>query len=524
MMEVAQILIDGKWRKSEGEATFQASNPATGDTLPTAFPISDWHDCETALCAAARAADELRKLAPERLAAFLDTYASNIESASVAIAEAAGEESGLPFAPRLKDVELPRTTNQLRQAAAAAREESWKRPTLDLERNIRSCFAPIGPLIVFGPNNFPLAFNGISGGDFAAAIAAGNPVIAKAHPLHPNTTRLLAEEALKAAAETGLPSAAVQMIYHISNENGLRLVSDPRVGAIGFTGSRTAGLSLKRAADDAGKPIYLEMSSINPVIFLPGALAEGEERLARELADSCLAGAGQFCTSPNLILLPDGEKAESLLASVAKTFSERAPQPLLSLAGRKQLHAGVTALASAGAQLVTGGREVEGAGYRYANTLLRATGKQFLARNHDLQREVFGNVTMVVTLDGVGELESILALFEGNLTGTIYSAKSGADDQLYGRIEPKLREKVGRLLNDKMPTGVAVSPAMNHGGPFPATSHPGFTSVGIPAALTRFAVLQCYDGVREDRLPPVLRNTIHNPDTWRSIDGAWVKG
>jgi alpha-ketoglutaric semialdehyde dehydrogenase len=522
-MEVAQILIDGKWRKSDGEATFRASNPATGEILEPSFPISEWSDCENALSAAAAAAKELRELTPERLAAFLDTYASNIESASVAIVEAANQETGLPVAPRLKDVELPRTTNQLRQAAAAAREESWKRPTLDLERNIRSYFAPIGPVIVFGPNNFPLAFNGISGGDFAAAIAAGNPVIAKAHPLHPNTTRLLAEEARKAAAETGLPSGAVQMIYHISNENGLRMVSDPRVGAVGFTGSRAAGLSLRRAAEDAGKPIYLEMSSINPVIFLPGALAE-EERLARELADSCLAGAGQFCTSPNLILLWDGEKAENLLASVAKTFSERAPQPLLSFAGRKQLYVGVMALTGAGAQLITGGREAEGSGYRYANTLLRVTGKQFLARNHDLQREVFGNVTMVVTVDCVEDLESILELFEGNLTGTIYSAKSGADDQLYGRIEPKLREKVGRLLNDKMPTGVAVSPAMNHGGPFPATSHPGFTSVGIPASLTRFAVLQCYDSVREDRLPPILRNTIHNPDTWRSIDGAWVKG
>jgi len=523
-MEVAQILIDGKWRKSEGEATFQASNPATGETLATLFPISDWSDCEIALSSAAHAAVQLRELAPEQLAAFLDIYASNIESASVAIVEAAGEETGLPVSPRLKDVELPRTTNQLRQAAAAAREESWKRPILDLERNIRSCFAPIGPVIVFGPNNFPLAFNGISGGDFAAAIAAGNPVIAKAHPLHPNTSRLLAEEARKAAIETGLPSGAVQMIYHISNENGLRMVSDPRVGAVGFTGSRAAGLSLRRAAEDAGKPIYLEMSSINPVIFLPGALAEDEERLARELADSCLAGAGQFCTSPNLILLWEGPKAESLLSSVAATFSERAPQPLLSIAGRQHLQAGVSALVDAGARLLTGGQVIEGSGYRYANTLLRATGKQFLARNHELQREVFGNVTMVVTIEGVEELESILELLEGNLTGTIYSAKSGVDDQLYGKIEPLLRQKVGRLLNDKMPTGVAVSPAMNHGGPFPATSHPGFTSVGIPAALTRFAVLQCYDGVREDRLPPILRNTIHNPDTWRSIDGGWVKG
>jgi alpha-ketoglutaric semialdehyde dehydrogenase len=523
-MAAAQILIDGQWQDAQAEGTFHAENPATGEVLSTPFPISGWADCDLALDAASKAATVLRGVAPERIAAFLEAYASNIEAASATIVQAANEETGLPVSPRLKDVELPRTTNQLRQAATATREESWKRPTLDLARNIRSCFAPIGPVVVFGPNNFPFAFNGISGGDFAAAIAAGNPVIAKAHPLHPNTTRLLAEQARKAAVETGLPSGTVQLIYNVSNANGLRLVSDPRVGAIGFTGSRTAGLHLKKAAEDVGKPIYLEMSSINPVIFLPGALAEDADRLAQELVDSCLAAAGQFCTSPNLVLLWNGEDAECFLAQVAKAFSERSPQTLLSAAGRKQLETGVNALVGAGATLVTGGSILEGAGCRYANTLLRASGSQFLAHPHELQREAFGNATMAITVADIAELQSILGLLEGNLTGTIYSSKSGADDTLYLSIEPILRQKVGRLLNDKMPTGVAVSPAMNHGGPFPATSHPGFTSVGIPAALTRFSALQCYDGVREDRLPDMLRNAIHNPQTWRSIDGVWVKG
>jgi alpha-ketoglutaric semialdehyde dehydrogenase len=523
-MNVAPILIDGNWQDADAADTFRAENPATGEPLPTTFPVSRWTDCELALNAATAAAVELRNIIPERIAAFLEAYAANIESASDAIVATAHEETGLPVSPRLKDVELPRTTNQLRQAAAAAREESWRRPILDTQKNIRSVSAPIGPVIVFGPNNFPFAFNGISGGDFAAAIAAGNPVIAKAHPLHPNTTRLLAEEARKAVVDSGLPSGTVQMIYNISNEDGLKLVSDPRVGAVGFTGSRTAGLHLKRAAEETGKPIYLELSSINPVIFLPGALAEDGERLARELVDSCLAGAGQFCTSPNLILLWNGADAESLLAHVAKVFSERGSQPLLSSAGRKHIQEGVAALIDAKAQLVTGGTVVDGAGYRYANTLLRATAEQFLAQPHALQREVFGNATMAVTVGDHSELEAMLVQLEGNLTGTIYSAPSGADDTIYDAIEPLLRQKVGRLLNDKMPTGVAVSPAMNHGGPFPATSHPGFTSVGIPASLTRFAALQCYDGVREDRLPAILRNKIDNPHTWRSIDGVWVKG
>jgi 2,5-dioxopentanoate dehydrogenase len=523
-MSVAQILIDGTWCTADAEATFHSENPATGESLPTAFPTSRWSDCDLALNAATKAASELRSVEPSRIADFLEAYARNIEAAADAIVQAAAEETGLPVTPRLKDVELPRTTNQLRQAAAAVREESWRHATLDVEKNIRSCFAPIGPVIVFGPNNFPFAFNGVSGGDFAAAIAAGNPVIAKAHPLHPNTTRLLAEQALNALKETRLPSGSVQMIYNVSNETGLKFVSDPRVGAIGFTGSRSAGLHLKRAAEDAGKPIYLEMSSINPVIFLPGALAERAEQLAQELVDSCLAGAGQFCTSPNLVLVFGTPQTEAFLSQIAKSFSERTPQPLLSSSGRNQLHQGVTALTKAGAHLVTGGDSAPGSGYRYANTLLCATAAQFLAAPHDLQREIFGNATLVVTISSQSELEAILRLLEGNLTGSIYSAKSGADDAAYAALEPLLREKVGRLLNDKMPTGVAVSPAMNHGGPYPSTSHPGFTSVGIPASIVRFAVLQCYDGVRQQRLPAVLKDTITNPNTWRSINGAWIKG
>ena len=523
-MDAAQVLIAGNWRNANSNKTLQAENPGTGQQLPTPFPISQWKDCDDALAAASHAAQDLRKIEPERIAAFLEAYASNIESSAAQLVEAAHEETALPISPRLKDVELPRTVNQLRQAAAAAREESWKRATLDLKLNIRSCFAPIGPVIVLGPNNFPFAFNGISGGDFAAAIAAGNPVIAKAHPLHPNTTRLLAEEARKALSLSGLPMATVQMIYQVSNEDGLRLMSDPRVGAIAFTGSRPVGLRLKEAAESAGTPVYLEMSSINPVIFLPGALAERGDQLAQELADSCLAGSGQFCTSPNLILLLQSDATETLLQKVATIFNDRPSQPLLSSGGRDHLSQGVTALRDAGAQLVTGGTIAGGPGYRYANTLLRATAEHFLSSNKALQREVFGNATLAVTATDPSQLLEVLQSLEGNLTGSIYSSNSGTDDAVYDQLAPALRQHVGRLLNDKMPTGVAVSSAMNHGGPYPSTSHPGFTAVGIPASLTRFAALQCYDNVRQSRLPAVLKDKIENPLTWRLIDGAWVQG
>jgi alpha-ketoglutaric semialdehyde dehydrogenase len=262
------VLLEGKWQEAASTGDFSAINPASGEVLPRRYPISSWSDCDRALNASASAAEALREVEPEVLAQFLESYAAKIEAAAVELSGLAAEETALPLTPRLKDVELPRTVNQLRQAAAAAREGSWKQATIDSAANIRSYFAPLGPIVTIGPNNFPFAFNGASGGDFAAAVAAGNPVIIKAHPAHPRTTQRLAELAFEAVQQCGLPAATVQLLYRVSHSDGARLVSDPRVGGAGFTGGRTTGMQLKAAADRAGKPIYLEMSSINPVVIL----------------------------------------------------------------------------------------------------------------------------------------------------------------------------------------------------------------------------------------------------------------
>jgi len=504
----AKVWIGGEWRESDAEGVFEPENPATGEKLGREFPVSTWSDCDAALTAAVEAAHILEKTAPARIAGFLEAYANELDADAEAIAQAAHEETALPFTPRLKDVELPRTTDQLRQAAKAAREGTWRNPIIDAGKNLRLARAPIGPVVVFGPNNFPFAFNGVSGGDFAAAIAAGNPVIAKAHPLHAYTSQRMAEAAARALKKAGLPAATVQMIYKVNHQNGERLVSDPRVGAAGFTGSKGAGLKLKHAADTAGKPIYLEMSSLNPVLFLPEGLKENAEKWARELTDSCMLGAGQFCTRPNLALVLQSEAADKFLRELTTAFASREPHALLSGSGRQQMNETVEALQHAGAKLLTGGKNTPGKGYRYAATLLEVSGNAFLANPEELQREAFGNEVMVLVAADEAELLAVLEHMEGQLTGTVYSSASGGDDAMYARIEPVLRRRVGRLLNDKMPTGVAVSPAMNHGGPFPATGHPGFTAVGIPTSIARFTALHSYDGVRADRLPEFLRDKV----------------
>jgi NADP-dependent aldehyde dehydrogenase len=519
-----KILVDGEWREAEATDSFRAIDPNTGETLDHEFPVSSRADVDAVLEAGLEASRELRGVPREDVARFLERYADLIDERQDGIAETASLETALPVSPRLKDVELPRTTDQLRQAAAAARDRSWTLPTIDTGSNIRSMYGPLeGPVVVFGPNNFPLAFNGVSGGDFAAAAGAGNPVIAKAHPSHPRTSQLLAEAAFEAVGEVGLPRATVQMIYRTSHADGEYLVSHPSVAATGYTGSRSAALKLKAAADLAGKPIYLEMSSVNPVFVLPGALAERAESIADELAGSVLLGTGQFCTCPGFVVLRAGEQTEGFVGMLRERMEAAGVGALLGSGVVAGLGESVQTLVGSGAEVVVGGRALEDQGCRFQNTLLRTTGREFLAAPEALQTEAFGNCGLLVVAEDGDQMATIAGAIEGSLTGSIYSHTGGDDDGLYPGIADRLRTRVGRLLNDKMPTGVAVVPSMNHGGPYPATGHPGFTAVGIPASLRRFAMLECYDNVRDERLPAELRDENPIADLWRSIDGQWSR-
>jgi alpha-ketoglutaric semialdehyde dehydrogenase len=503
--QVQPVLIAGQWRAATLTGEFNAENPTSAEPLTKKFPKSDWADVNAALAAAAAAFDVLLDTPVGHIAAFLRAYADAIDANADSIATIAAEETGYPVSPRLRDVELPRTTGQLRQAADAAEDNSWRLPTIDKDNGICSILEPVGPVAVFGPNNFPLAFNGIAGGDFAAAIAAGNPVIAKAHSSHPNTCRALAECAQEAASKTGMPDGTVQLLYGLSREDGVKLVSDPRLGAAAFTGSRTAGMSLKAGADSVGKPIYLEMSSVNPVVILPGALAERSSDVVTELTTSALMGTGQFCTNPGLVFLVKGDDTDAFLKAMAEQYNDAPCGTLLGKGTQQGLVEGIKALTDAGAEVCCGNEDPGVPGYNWANTLLTVSAENFLADPKALQTEAFGNATLAVIAESVEQLPQLVARCEGNLTGCIYSANDGRDDANYMPVAKVLRRKVGRLLNDKMPTGVAVSPAMNHGGPFPATGHPHFTAVGIPAAMRRFTQLACYDNVRPERLPVALR-------------------
>ena len=524
MNKAFPILVDGRWRPAGGPGTFRALDPATGDLLPGEYPVSPWSDIAEALEAGKNAALEMAAAGPEPIARFLEAFSGRIERRKEELVAAAHAETSLPAEPRLGSVELPRMLDQLRKAAAACRERSWSRATIDTKANIRSMYGPLGgPVVVMGPNNFPYAYNAVGGGDFASAVAAGNPVIAKSHPGHPMTTRILAEEAHEAVFAAGLPGASVQLLYHFAPEDGLRLVSHPDVGATAFTGSRPSGLALKEAADRAGKPIYLEMSSANPVFILPGALDERSAEIAAELFQSCTLAAGQMCTKPGLVIVPDGPAGRDFVETVRKDFEASEPAVLLGPKVLDGLRDASARLAREGAERLAGGREPSGPGIRFSPTLFKMSGARFLDDPASFQVESFGTLSVIVMARDTAMMREIALRLDGHLTGAIYSHSGGTDDREYGTIEPVLRTKVGRLLNDRMPTGVAVSPAMNHGGPYPATGHPGFTAVGFPAAMIRFAALRCYDHVRAERLPLELRDANPTGTMWRSIDGEWTR-
>lgn len=517
------VLIAGRWQTGKPLGTFRALDPSTGIELPQEFPVSGPDDVEAALDAAAEAFCAFRRVTPEQRAEFLERYATRLEENKEQLAAVAEQETGLHKTNRLLAIELPRTVDQLRQAAAAARDRSWCLATIDTKANLRSMYLPLGPAVLIGPNNFPFAYNAVSGGDFAAAIAVGCPVIAKGHPSHPHTTQLLAEQALAAASAAGMPAATFQLLFHIEPSEGEKLVTDPRVGSVAFTGSRRSGLLLKELADRVGKPIFLEMGSLNPVVLLPGALRERFDEVLNTVTGSCLLGMGQFCTNPGLIFLLAGADADRFIEKMSKKYEATPTGPMLSRIVQQNLIASIQALRAAGAELRTGGHATPGPRISHENTLLTVSGKQFLARARELQQEAFGNATLVITCVDQNELLTALRTLDGQLAGSIFSHSDGSEDEAAAAVAAILRQRVGRLLNDKMTTGVAVSPAQCHGGPYPATGHPHFTAVGIPASLRRFCMLACFDNVRPHRLPPELGNENPTGRMWRFIDGNWCQ-
>jgi 2,5-dioxopentanoate dehydrogenase len=452
-------------------------------------------------------------------ASLLRAVAAEVEQLGEELLHTASRESNLPL-PRLTG-ELGRTVGQLRLFAQLVEEGSWAEPTIDtalpdrqpLPRpDLRRILVPLGPVVVFGASNFPLAFS-TAGGDTASALAAGCPVIYKEHPGHPQTSQLVYQAIGRALRICELPAEVFQ---HVSGgvEVGQELVKHPGAKAVAFTGSYKGGKALFDLACRREQPIpvYAEMGSINPVFVLPEKARQQADQLAGQAASSVLLGVGQFCTCPGLLFYPENETTASFLDQLAGKLTEAA--------GAKMLHEGICTNYFAGVsnlfaqeaveQLVSPTTDVlEGRA-----ALAKTTLSQWL-KNPALQEEVFGPFALVVTYDSPEALVAAARELQGQLTCTIWGNE--AELATAGELADVLREKCGRLLFAGVPTGVEVSPAMTHGGPFPATTDSRSTSVGT-YAIKRFARPVTFQSAPQELLPEALKDQ-NTGGIWRTING-----
>ncbi|WP_025596499.1 aldehyde dehydrogenase (NADP(+)) [Burkholderia sp. WSM2230] len=513
-------------RGNEGEQ--RAFNPATNSEIAEpVFGMGGAAEVERAASLASAAFDSYRKVPLENRAAFLEAIADNILDLGDELLERAHAETGLPV-QRLQG-ERARTVGQLRLFAEVVRDGHFLGSTIDhaqpgrqpLPRaDLRLAKVPVGPVAVFGASNFPLAFS-VAGGDTASALAAGAPVIVKAHSAHLGTSRLVGGAIQKAVKEQGLPEGTFSLLFGAGRTLGEALVSHKAIKAVGFTGSRQGGIALMRIANARPEPIpvYAEMSSINPVFLFPGALATRAEEIGSAFADSLTMGAGQFCTNPGLVVAIDGPDLDRFVRAAADALALKRAQTMLT-PGIFDAYCSATRNVSA-VQGVTKVAEGESAGERpnAAQAVLYVTDPARLLAARELEAEMFGPASVIIRARDFDELLQIAEHIEGQLTVTLQiDAVDHADAQ---RLMPVLERKAGRILANGFPTGVEVCRAMVHGGPFPSTSNPMFTSVGA-TAIDRFLRPVCYQDLPDALLPDALKEA--NPlGAWRLVDGAVVE-
>ena len=514
-----EMVIGGEFFRGAGEP-FLAFDPGMQQELEPAFGTSTAEDVERACQLAERAFISYGRTSPQQRALFLEAIAVQLEAVAEPIVARAQQETGLPQA-RLRG-ELARTCTQLRMFSRVLQDGAYLDVRIDHampERtpprpDIRLVHQPLGPVVVFGASNFPLAFS-VAGGDTAAALAAGCPVIVKAHEAHPGTSELVARAIQAAVTACGLPAGTFALLYGNGLQTGTALVADPRVMAVGFTGSRRGGMALMAISRARRQPIpvYAEMSSINPVVLLPGALSERAAAIGGTFANAVTLGAGQFCTNPGLLLAMDGPAVEDFIVAANAAVMAVAPATMLTPAIHAAYCKGVQALEvnPRVRSLMRGG---SAKGLVSQARLFQTTARDFLA-DPDLSQEVFGATALLVRCAHVEELEAVLDALDGQLTASVHTA--GSDLELAARLLPRLERRAGRVLFNGFGTGVEVCDAMVHGGPYPATSDGRSTSVGS-LAITRFLRPVSYQDVPEQLLPATLRE--NNPfNLPRRIDG-----
>ncbi len=521
--------IIGYQRGAEQQETLQGVDPSTGLKLGPAYSSASDEEVGRAVELARRAYGSYSRASGRQKADFLRAIAANLEGRADDLAERGCQETGLPDG-RIQ-METGRTCGQLRLFAELVEEGSWVDARIDRadpdrtplpKPDVRSMMRPLGPVAVFCASNFPIAFS-VAGGDTASALAAGNPVVVNAHFAHPGTAELAGTAIRQAAEECGLAEGVFSLLFGSGLRVGRKLVSHPHIRAVGFTGSRKGGRALMDLAASRPEPIpvFAEMSSINPIFLLPGALSRRTDQIAQGLYGSVTLGVGQFCTKPGLVVLNKGPLGDEFARQLA---GQMGAAPAATM-----LHQGIHQAYRRGVQgrsrnqslelLAQSASDLEDPACQAGAALFRAEAAAFL-KDSSLADEVFGPSTLLVQTGDRNEMLKIASAMEGQLTATLHGTEE--DLKECSDLVQILERKVGRLIFNGFPTGVEVCPAMVHSGPYPATSDGRSTSVGS-RAIARFCRPVCYQDFPSSSLPPELQDG--NPlGIRRLVDGQLARG
>ncbi|WP_018614684.1 aldehyde dehydrogenase (NADP(+)) [Segetibacter koreensis] len=514
-------------KRASGEKKVAAFSTVLKNNLPGEFSVATEKEIQEAVAKATTAFEIYQRTSFAERAEFLDTIADEIIQLGDALIERAHLESGLPEA-RITG-ERGRTVGQLKLFAALLREGSFVEAIIDTalpdrkplpRSDLRRMMLPIGPVAVFGASNFPLAFS-TAGGDTASALAAGCPVVVKAHGSHLGTNQLVASAIIRAAEKCNMPDGVFSSVIGAGSQPGQQLVKNPQIKAVGFTGSFSGGMSLFKAAINEREepiPVYAEMSSINPVLVLPNKIKQDCDTIASQISASITLGVGQFCTNPGLLFVIKDENTDSFIQRLAQALQQVPAATMLNESicaayheERRQL------LSQQGVTAVLHGDDAKNDFKGIAS--LAETSSENFRQNNALQNEVFGPTSLIVVCDNEADLKNTLQALKGQLTASIIGTVD--DLKQFKNCADVLVQKVGRVIYNGLPTGVEVSHAMMHGGPFPATTFAHFTSVGTEA-IKRFLRPVCYQDCPHEFLPDGLKdeNPLH---IMRKVNGEFTR-
>ena len=524
--------IGGQLLGNRTAGTFHAENPAGRLKLAGEFCEASSSEVDAALYAADKSFTALRTSSVQSRADLLERIADEVERLGDDLIHRAHQETGYPVGRLI--AERGRATAQARSYADCIREGTWRDARIDTgnpnrkvdgqlrkKPDVRSHFQALGPAVIFGASNFPIAIS-VVGADSVGALAAGCPVVAKGHPAHPGTSELLATAVTNAIAESGLPPGIFSMLQGTTPDFGSALVKHPLAKVVAFTGSLRVGRILAdiAAARPVPIPFYGELGSVNPVFVLPGAMAQRGPKIAQRFVASLTMGAGQFCTNPGIVLARDTVGIEEFSDSIVTTVRNTKPETMLHAGIHQAFHAGLDRLAKANEVTLLGQSDQESeAGQCHSQCTVYQTSAENLIALPSLKEEIFGPVSVLGHCESVDQMVAFARTLDGSLTATIH----GNDDELieYASLIRVLEERVGRVIFNGFPTGIELCHAMHHGGPYPATTHSGFTSIGT-RTISKFGRPVCYQDFPDAALPPELQNA--NPlGITRLVNGTLTK-